>query len=70
MDFLNTLPPDVRVITASELLTKISQKELLPAFEMPIQVAGPETIPLLRLVQAEHPVTVEKGGRQRPRQPA
>ena len=60
MDFLNTLPPDVRVITASELLTKISQKELLPAFEMPIQVAGTETIPLLRLVQAEHPVTVEK----------
>jgi hypothetical protein len=44
-DFLKALPPDVRVVTATELLTRISQKEVVPAFEMPIQVAGTEGIP-------------------------
>jgi peptidoglycan/xylan/chitin deacetylase (PgdA/CDA1 family) len=46
-DFLKGLAPDVQIITATELLTKISQKELAPAFELPIQIAGTDGIPLL-----------------------
>jgi hypothetical protein len=52
-DFLKSLPLDVRVITASELLTRISKKEVVPPFEIPIQIAGTEGIPLLQL-QTKH----------------
>jgi SAM-dependent methyltransferase len=54
-EFLEAMPPDVQIITATELLTRIAQQEVAPAFELPIQVAGTDGIPLMPLSQPKPP---------------
>jgi hypothetical protein len=56
-DFLQAMPPDVQIITATELLRKIGQQEVEPAFELPIQVAGTDGIPMLSLSQSKATTT-------------
>ncbi|HTL17701.1 MAG TPA: hypothetical protein VL793_10710 [Patescibacteria group bacterium] len=46
-EILAGLPSDVEVITATQLLQKMSAGEIVPAFDMPVQVAGTEQLPLL-----------------------
>jgi hypothetical protein len=50
-EFLATMPADVRIITATDLLARIAQQEIVPSFELPIQVAGTDGIPMLPLSQ-------------------
>ena len=47
--FLADLPKEVRVVTATDLFAELALGGIAPAFEMPIQVAGTESIPLLPL---------------------
>jgi hypothetical protein len=45
-EFLGHLPPDVRIVSATELLAEIQAGRVKTAFEMPLPVAGTEAIPL------------------------
>jgi hypothetical protein len=47
-ELLANLPSDVRVISATELQRLITMRDLVPAFDLPLQVAGTEGIPLAR----------------------
>jgi hypothetical protein len=57
-EILASLPSDVEVISASNLLQKVRMGEIQPAFEMPLPVAGTDGICLFPLPKASTPKQV------------
>jgi hypothetical protein len=58
-ELLARLAAHGRVISTRDLLAELSHQRLVPAFEMPIQVAGTEAIPPTPLAEGRHDAAPE-----------